>query len=747
MNQEELAKFNNNEFDNNDRYDKKSFQKKQIVNYLRELIFNNGLNETDDTFDRDVRLFEKHFNKENFVETTSKKNNQIKTVFKLKDSNNLTIEFEKLTYKGMFYNYSIKLYSSIIPNNTLDIIEEINVSKNKNNLDMCTKIIEQYLNEISYTASIEDYGELKVNLDKNKYLRFYGKYNSSRQGYKYTHHIYLATKNEKNLFVEQEITKEQAINLYSNDFNFADRLSSFIDDIYSFDLNKNIDMILKTSTNEEFDGQDILTLMAENNVKNDKLIEKAIANMLDKEGFLVETIPNLELFLCRENNKESKLIPIVETVRQKIIETEYPNGLKYLNLFLSNPKGKYSNGCLQYQNEIKSQYFAEDRISSFLEKGLPIQNEFVRKITDNEISAIENLESSFNDHIRDIDFIDKIKNKPSYNIDDEKQLRAYQFVSGYKITNEISKVYFSIINQLDLLINNEFFCDEMKKIDSNKLEIMQRNINKFNNLQEKHEKTIDFILGKEILLDSYDFFKLFKKIRTAHTTSKYEERKQAIDNQIEKNKKQIDKLKDSIGVFTFGKKKQNIESEINQLNNQINTLEKEQENLDNTFNKLMYKPRYTQNEVILKYFKYDDYLTTYHPICCYLGKEEIEEFLKNTEKYLSRVFMEIPVLILKNTPFSELDYRLDIIKNEDDNTFELKLFNKLTEEYENIEVNHNFYKIYSNFNKNIFKDIDLIGPALNTIYSTGKNSENPYNKCVEGITNNHYYDIEHVFNV
>ena len=242
MNQEELTKFNNNEFDNNDRYDKKSFQKKQIVNYLRELIFNNGLNETDDTFDRDVRLFEKHFNKENFVETTSKKNNQIKTVFKLKDSNNLTIEFEKLTYKGMFYNYSIKLYSSIIPNNTLDIIEEINVSKNKNNLDMCTKIIEQYLNEISYTASIEDYGELKVNLDKNKYLRFYGKYNSSRQGYKYTHHMYLATKNEKNLFVEQEITKEQAINLYSNDFNFADRLSSFIDDIYSFDLNKNIDI-------------------------------------------------------------------------------------------------------------------------------------------------------------------------------------------------------------------------------------------------------------------------------------------------------------------------------------------------------------------------------------------------------------------------------------------------------------------------------------------------------------------------
>ena len=109
--------------------------------------------------------------------------------------------------------------------------------------------------------------------------------------------------------------------------------------------------------------------------------------------------------------------------------------------------------------------------------------------------------------------------------------------------------------------------------------------------------------------------------------------------------------------------------------------------------------------------------------------------------------MEIPVLILKNTPFSELDYRLDIIKNEDNNTFELKLFNKLTEEYENIEVNHNFYKIYSNFNKDIFKDIDLIGPALNTIYSTGKNSENPYNKCVEGITNNHYYDIEHVFNV
>ena len=51
-----------------------------------------------------------------------------------------------------------------------------------------------------------------------------------------------------------------------------------------------------------------------------------------------------------------------------------------------------------------------------------------------------------------------------------------------------------------------------------------------------------------------------------------------------------------------------------------------------------------------------------------------------------------------------------------------------------LSIKREIAREYLKFNKDIFKDIDLIGPALNTIYSTGKNSENPYNKCVEGIT-------------
>lgn len=741
MNPEETQQYMNNIQDV--QANSKEEKQQQIINYIKNLIVNKNLNETDDTFNRDISIFTKFFNENDYTVTTIEKNNQVRTIFKLKESNNFTIEFEKLLYKGMFYNYAIKLYSSIIPNNTLDIIEEINVTKNLKDLDMCTKIIEQYINEVNYTASLEDFGEIKFDLNRNEYLRFYGKYTSSKQGYKYEPHIYIATKTNDGIR-EQEINKEQAIELYSTHFRFADRIYNFIENIYNFDLNKNIDMVLKSPATDSFNGQDILTLLAENGVENKELAEKAIADMLDKEGFLIETVSSLDVFLCREDNKENKLIPIVESVRQKILETEYPNGLKYLNNFLKNPKGKFVNGCLQYQNEIKSQSFAESKISSFLEKGLPIQEDLIRKITDNEMSVIENLEAPFNEIMKDVDKTDKYKKRYASNYSYVRQISAYQFVSAYKITNEISKVYLSMINQLNKLVNNEFFCEEMSKNDNDKLLKMKNDLNKFNELPDK---TIDFILGKEILSNSYDFFKLFKKIRTAHTTNMYEEKNKYLEDKISECKNKIEDLKKSIGVFTFGKKKQAIETEINQIEKEIQFHENSIEELNNKLNELMYKPRYTQNEEILKYFKYDDYLTIYHPICCYLGKEEIEDFLKNTEKYLSRVFVEIPVLILKNTPFSEMDFRLDIVKNEDTDKYELKLFNKLTDEYENIEVNHNFFKIYSNFNKEVFRDLDVIGPALNTIYTTGKNSDNPYTKCVEGIGNDHYYEIEHCFNV
>lgn len=262
-----------------DSSEENSYKLIAFINKLKESYSNRNLNinsyniHKNDRYDDDIALFRTIFDRDSYIEDISHWSTSDITGFTLKDTNGLKVQFEKRRTEN-YFDYEITIIG-IFDNYNLNILDEIGLDINLDDTKYLKKFFEDmieeqlyfsiyggeicrfYLNDSAYITATTDSGSLEV---------FYGADGKDEL---------------KRLDIDMVPT------FIEENYDLEKKIGGKINKALKFDLFKDTDELISQlkKYRNNYDGEQILRLINEKNIKNQELINYAVEDMLDEKGF------------------------------------------------------------------------------------------------------------------------------------------------------------------------------------------------------------------------------------------------------------------------------------------------------------------------------------------------------------------------------------------------------------------------------------------------------------------------------
>lgn len=251
----------------------------EFISVLKEAYSNTNLNidssniHKNNRFDSDIELFRSVFEEGSYIEDNIVTESSNIAGFTLKNTNGLKVEFERRETED-YFDYEIVIVSPFDDFN-INILDEIGLDININDQEYLKKFYDNMIEEQMYFSV---YG--------NELNRFY--LNSSE---------YLVADIDSgtleifygNDHKEQEIRLEsnKIPSFISNKYDLYSKISGKINKTLSIDLFKGPDYLADQlmKFRNSYDGEQVLRLINEKDIDNQKLINYAVEDMLDEYGF------------------------------------------------------------------------------------------------------------------------------------------------------------------------------------------------------------------------------------------------------------------------------------------------------------------------------------------------------------------------------------------------------------------------------------------------------------------------------
>ena len=306
-----------------------------LLKYLTTLFNEYHIWETDDTFERDTELFKQIF-PENAYRTDEENTNEYKRIsFNLKEMGGMKIKFERIRIQDRFFNYSIIFSSPLIEEQSISLLSELEIGRNKNSREYCENLINDRINELYYYSMQFDSRKIEFSLNDRDKLIFRRNYSVDDKSLNIVSPYEIIYDDSEKQTV---ISKEEAIELIQTRYKLTLKIKDFIKKVADMNLAKEKEKLLNQMKkgNNSFNGEEMLNAMKDENFIDKDLIELSLKQMLNESEFytfLPETLT--EAFVSRKENYFDVFIEKLKEIRSRITEIGFQEAENVLDEFLS----------------------------------------------------------------------------------------------------------------------------------------------------------------------------------------------------------------------------------------------------------------------------------------------------------------------------------------------------------------------------------------------------------------------------
>ena len=690
--------------------------REKLFQYINILIKENHLKETDDTIERDVKLFKEIFS-ENMYQSYEVINKSInEQSFNLKLTNGMKIKFRRLLSEvGKCLDYSITISSPLVNEQPINLMTEIQIARHKHDLNFCKNLIDEYVDNIVYShdSLVDDIKE-ELHLNKREKLIFENQViNSDDDLAKYDCQITYKHDTEY-----QVVSKEQAANIISKRYSFSDKIKATVERIacLNFEGEK---LKIQRSLDKgqlEINGEEMLMAMKEMHFDDEDLIKISIEYMLRENGFFMSLPQDCDIAILSKNYlSDDELILKYDEVKRKIDNMNYKKAEKIFDsLFdidnIKNLPLNMRDGIIMinyYYN--KDSYFKRSIESKMAERNL---QDYLESIFADKIHYRDNMEQYYLDLLKEVYY-------------QQKGAVAFAFapfiLKKFFVENNIfitmAERYLVVAE--NPFVKNLFTNEEFTKIKEACNNLMNGNISV--EALRRFEKVAFLTIDKANTLD-------FKGLD--------QKRYQAI-NKVNVLENEIEQIKNEIKFFMLPKKKEELNKRLKIVTDEYNEIfpkwkkwGSDLTNLEQGLKKINYIGN--KNSIVLK----KD-----------VDKNKLRKIINDYEAFITKAFIEFPLRVITNKGEDGHPIRIKGYIDEKDE-FKVLMYDTFTEgiittklddyvknvlclDFEKLKNNNSIGKYIADYyekfkidpNLSLEDNYNLTCEIINDLYACDKNKE------------------------